>query len=136
MFLGRFEHTIDEKGRMTIPVRYRDLIINGAYITQGFDQNLLVVLAENFERNYQELVVMSSMDPTVRMLREKVFSTAERIEIDRLGRILIPNFLRKHAQLADSAMVIGAGANFEIWSPELWEIRDVKLSDVKFSTEL
>ncbi len=136
MFLGRFEHTIDEKGRMTIPVRYRDLIINGAYITQGFDQNLLVVLAENFERNYQELVVMSSMDPTVRMLREKVFSTAERIEIDRLGRILIPNFLRKHAQLADSAMVIGAGANFEIWSPELWEIRDAKLSDVKFSTEL
>lgn len=136
MFLGRFEHTIDEKGRMTIPVRYRDLIINGAYITQGFDQNLLVVLAENFERNYQELVLMSSMDPTVRMLREKVFSTAERIEIDRLGRILIPNFLRKHAQLEDSAMVIGAGANFEIWSPELWEIRDAKLSDVKFSTEL
>jgi len=136
MFLGRFEHTIDEKGRMTIPVRYRDLIINGAYITQGFDQNLLVVLAENFERNYQELVLMSSMDPTVRMLREKVFSTAERIEIDRLGRILIPNFLRKHAQLMDSAMVIGAGANFEIWSPELWEIRDAKLSDVKFSTEL
>jgi MraZ protein len=76
------------------------------------------------------------MDPTVRMLREKVFSAAERIEIDRLGRILIPGYLRKYAQLESSAMVIGAGANFEIWSPELWEIRDAKLSDVAFSTEL
>lgn len=136
MFLGRFEHTIDEKGRMTIPVRYREMLVNGAYITQGFDQNLLVVLAENFERNFQEISLMSSMDPTVRMLREKVFSAAERIEIDRLGRILIPGYLRKYARLESSAMVIGAGANFEIWSPELWEIRDAKLSDVAFSTEL
>jgi MraZ protein len=136
MFLGRFEHTIDDKGRMIIPVRYRDLIINGAYITQGFDQNLLVVLAENFERNYLEISQMSSLDPTVRLLREKIFSTAERIEVDRLGRILIPNFLRQHAQLDSRAMVIGAGTNFEIWSPELWEIRDARLSDAKFSSEL
>jgi MraZ protein len=136
MFLGRFEHTIDEKGRMIIPVRYRDLILDGAYITQGFDQNLLVVLAENFERNYVEISQMSSMDPTVRLLREKIFSTAERVELDRLGRILIPGFLRQYAQLDNSAMVIGAGTNFEIWSPELWGIRDARLSDVKFSSEL
>lgn len=136
MFLGRFEHTIDEKGRMTIPVRYREIILNGAYIAQGFDQNLQVILADNFERNYQEIIQLSSLDPTVRLLREKVFSTAERVEVDRLGRILIPNFLRKYASLGNSAMVIGAGANFEIWSPELWEIRDARLSDVKFSEEL
>lgn len=136
MFLGRFEHTIDEKGRMTIPVRYREIIMNGAYIAQGFDQNLQVILADNFERNYQEIIQLSSLDPTVRLLREKVFSTAERVEVDRLGRILIPNFLRKYACLGNSAMVIGAGANFEIWSPELWEIRDARLSDVKFSEEL
>ncbi len=109
MFLGRFEHTIDDKGRMTIPVRYRDLLINGAFIMQGIDQNLLVVLAENFDRFYENISLLSTMDPTVRKLREKVFSAADRIEIDRLGRILIPGFLRQYAQLEDKAMVIGAG---------------------------
>jgi MraZ protein len=129
MFLGRYEHNIDEKGRLTIPVRYRELLENGAYVTQGFDRNLMVLDAPSFEKMYEHVNQMSMTDPTARQLKRFIFSSAERVEIDRAGRMLLPLFLREAARLDASAMIIGVGDYFEIWSPQGWTQQNDLLQD-------
>ena len=130
MFFGRFYHNLDEKGRLTIPARYRELLLpDGAYVTQGFDPNLMILPAAVFESLSHNLDQMSLTDPTIRLLRRLVFSTADRVEFDRAGRILIPQFLRQAAGLDTSVVLIGAGRYFEIWSPEAWEVQERQLQD-------
>ena len=129
MFLGRYEHTIDEKGRLIIPVRYRDLLENGAYLTQGFDRNLMVLDAPSFEKIYEHVNQMSMTDPVVRQLRRFIFSSAERVDIDRAGRMLLPQFLREVALLESTAIIVGVGDYFEIWSPQHWNQQNDILQD-------
>jgi MraZ protein len=129
MFLGRYEHNIDEKGRLTIPARYRELLANGAYVTQGFDRNLIVHPTAFFEQLSQKVNQLAYNDPAARQLKRFMFSTAERCDIDRVGRILIPQFLREAAELNDVVMLIGAGDYFEIWAPENWARQDELLQD-------
>jgi MraZ protein len=136
MFLGRFYHTLDDKGRLTIPARFRDLLLpDGAYVMQGFDKNLLVLPMAAFEVLSQEVNQKSITDPTSRLLRRLVFSTANRLEFDRAGRILIPQFLRQSAGLDADVVVVGAGRYFEIWSPDSWDVQDVQLQDAQANAQ-
>lgn len=129
MFLGRYEHTIDEKGRLTIPARFRELIADGAFVTRGFDTNLLVLTPLSFETISQRVRQMSITDEAARLLKRLIFSSAERVEADRNGRILIPQWLRASVGIENTAVVVGAGEYFEIWAPGLWEVQDEKLLD-------
>ena len=130
MFLGRFYHNLDDKGRLTIPARYRDLLLpDGAYVIQGFDHNLVVYPSAAFDALSHNINQMSMTDPTTRLLRRLVFSTADRLEFDRAGRILIPQFLRQAAGIDTNVVVVGAGRYFEIWSPEAWGVQDEQLQD-------
>jgi len=130
MFLGRFYHNLDDKGRLTVPARYRDLLVpDGDFVMQGFDKNLLVLPQAAFEAFSRDVSRMSMTDSTSRLLRRLVFSTADRVEIDRAGRILIPQFLRQFAGIDTSVVMVGAGQYFEIWSPEAWGVQDEQLQD-------
>jgi MraZ protein len=121
MFLGRYHHTVDEKGRLTVPARYRDLLAaEGAYLTQGFDQNLNVYPITIFERISTRINRQSMTNPRSRVLRRLMFSNAEHVVMDKAGRILIPQFLREEINLDSEAVIVGMGDYFEIWSPELW----------------
>jgi MraZ protein len=135
MFLGRYEHTIDEKGRLTIPARYRELLENGAYVTQGFDGNLIVLPAPSFEQMYQHVNGMSMTDPVARQLKRFMFSNAERCDFDRAGRMLLPQFLRESAELNGNAILVGVGDYFEIWSPQNWARQNELLQDNEATTE-
>ena len=130
MFLGRYEHSIDEKGRMTIPARYRDLIVNGAYIYQGFDQNLIVMSNEPYEQIYQQVNQMNMTDPIARQLKRHILSNTDWVEVDKSGRILIPQFLRQAVQIDGTAIVVGVGDYFEIWSPTNWAKQNELIQDV------
>lgn len=134
MFLGRYEHAIDEKGRLTIPARYRELLENGAYVTQGFDHNLMVLPAPSFEQMYMHVNEMSMTDPTARQLKRLIFSSAERCEFDRAGRILLPLFLRESTGLDNNAILVGVGDYFEIWSPAFWSKQNEILQDTETTT--
>jgi MraZ protein len=131
MFLGRYEHTIDEKGRLTIPARYRELLESGAYVTQGFDHNLIVLSASSFEQMYLHVNEMSMTDSAARQLKRLIFSSAERCEFDRAGRILLPQFLRETNGLQSNAILVGVGDYFEIWSPERWLQQNQILQDTE-----
>lgn len=129
MFLGRYTHTIDDKGRLIVPVRFRELLDRGAYVTQGFDNNLMVLTAATFDQIYTNVNQLSLTDPAARQLRRFIFSAAERIEVDKIGRILLPQFLRELAHLESDVILVGVADYFEIWSPEQWSRQNEMLQD-------
>jgi MraZ protein len=135
MFLGQYRHNLDNKGRLTIPARFRELLSDGAYITQGFDKNLMVLTAPTFEFISQRVNQMSITDPTARELKRLLFSTADKVEPDSNGRILIPQFLREVAGVDGEAVVVGVGQYFEIWSPEPWEAQIARLNDTEANAQ-
>ncbi len=120
MFLGQYEHNIDEKGRMTIPSGYRELLDGSAFVTRGFEQNLLVLPPDKFNQLAESISDASMTGSEGRDFRRWIFSSASRVEVDKAGRILIPQFLRTFAGLDSGAIVVGNGTYFEIWSAELW----------------
>ena len=139
MFLGQFYHNLDDKGRLIIPARFRDLLsVEDAYIMQGFEKNLLVLPNSTFLTISRRVNQMSMTEPTTRLLRRLFYSTAHHVEIDKTGRILIPQFLRKAAKLESEAVVVGNGLYFEIWSPNEWtqqaeQIEDTQANAHRFS---
>ncbi len=131
MFLGQYQHTLDEKGRLMIPARFRDLLPDGAFITQGFDRCLMVMTPAYFDEVYRRLTAMNSADPAVRILRRQILSNAFGIEVDRVGRILVPAILREFGGLESEAIVAGVGDHFEIWSPALWAEQMAEIQDTE-----
>jgi MraZ protein len=131
MFLGNYEHTIDEKGRITIPVKYREELGDVAVVTKGYDGNLQVIPQEVFDLMVERVRSLNVLDPSTRRLRRILFANAERIEFDKAGRILLPAFLRDTANLKDAAVLVGNLDVVEIWSPENWLTQQTSLSDIE-----
>jgi MraZ protein len=131
MFLGQFRHNLDDKGRLTIPAVFRDSVGQGAFISQGFDRNLMVMTAEYFQQVYERINAMSITDPSARLLRRLLLSNAYQVEVDKAGRILVPQHLRQFLGLDGEAMVVGQGEYFEIWSPSGWDEQMQALEDTE-----
>jgi MraZ protein len=135
MFLGQYRHSLDDKGRMIMPARFRELLDGTVYLTQGFDQNLRVLPEAAFISIYERVTEMSSTNPTARQLRRLIFSTAQQVDIDSNGRILIPKYLREVANIFSEAIVVGVGEAVEIWSPDAWESQNRLLQDAESNAE-
>ncbi len=139
MFLGQYEHSIDEKGRLTIPSRYREeLTDNILILTTGFDNSLMALTTELFLIVSNQMRSKPITDSTSRQFRRLFFSNAQELEIDKTGRILLPTFLRKSANLIENAILVGNGEYFELWSPERWvtqqeDLNDSETNDKRFS---
>jgi MraZ protein len=139
MFLGQYRHSFDAKNRLTVPARFRELLEGGAYITQGFDKALMVLTTTAFEQLYTRINSMNIADPMARHLRRMILGNANQLEIDKSGRILIPQYLRAMAFLEGEAILVGQGDYFEIWSPGNWQqeesvIQDPEASDQRYAT--
>lgn len=139
MFLGQYRHSFDAKNRLTVPARFRELLEGGAFITQGFDKALMVLTIPAFEQLYARINSMNIADPTARHLRRMILGNASQLEIDKSGRILIPQYLRALALLEGEAVLVGQGDYFEIWSPGNWQqeeetIQDSEASDQRYAT--
>jgi len=135
MFLGQYRHTIDPKGRLTVPARFRELLDEGAIITQGFERNLMVLTDAGFSAMTNKVNQQSLTDPTARDLRRLLFSSADRVTPDGNGRILIPTFLREGNDLDGEAVLVGVGDYFEIWTPEEWDQRMAILRDTEANSQ-
>jgi MraZ protein len=139
MFLGQFQHNLDEKGRLMIPARYRELLAAGAFITQGFDRCLMVMTDSYFAQVYDRINSMNLADPTARLLRRLILSNAYSVEVDKVGRILVPGNLRQVIALNGEAIVAGQGDYFEVWNPEDWnaqmnQLQDIETNNQRFAT--
>ena len=139
MFLGQFQHNLDEKGRLMIPARYRELLAAGAFITQGFDKCLMVMTDAYFAQVYDRINSMNLADPTARLLRRLILSNAYPVEVDKVGRILVPGNLRQVIALNGEAIVAGQGDYFEVWNPTDWsqqmdQLQDIETNNQRFAT--
>ena len=130
MFLGQFHHSIDEKGRLIIPSRYREQLTDNALIvTAGFESSLIVLTPDLFDIVANQMRAKPITDSTSRKFRRFFFSNAQEIELDKMGRILLPAFLRETANLNDNAVLAGNGEYFELWSPDNWDAESTRLKD-------
>lgn len=129
MFLNQYQHCFDDKGRLTIPSRFRELPEEGAFVVQGLDRNLMVLPPAAFEIIYNRLMAMSMTDPSARLLRQIILGNALRVSPDSAGRILISTNLREYANLQNEVVFVGQGDYFEIWSPALWQEQQVQIND-------
>jgi len=135
MFLGQYQHSLDDKGRLTIPVAFRDALGEGAFIPQGFDRNLMVMTADYFQKVYERINTMSITDPSARLLRRLILASAYQVEVDKAGRILLPQSLRQFLALNGEAMVAGQGEYFEIWTPAEWGRQVQTLQDAEANAQ-
>jgi MraZ protein len=132
MFLGQYQHNLDDKGRLMIPARYRDLLAAGAFITQGFDRCLMVMTDAYFQDVYARINSMNMADPAARMLRRLILSNAYAVDVDRVGRILVPQNLREFLGIGSGELVVaGQGEYFEVWTPAEWQAQMERLQDVE-----
>ena len=129
MFLNQYQHSFDDKGRLTIPAKLRGLPAEGAFVVQGLDRNLMVLPPAAFEIIYNRLMSMSMTDPNARLLRHIILGNALPVVPDGAGRILISANLREYASLQNEVVFVGQGDYFEIWSPELWQAQQVQIND-------
>jgi len=140
MFFGQFQHNLDDKGRLMIPARYRDLLAAGAYITQGFDKCLMVMTDTYFQQVYERINAMNLADASARMLRRLILANAYSVEVDKVGRILVPQNLRAFLGIENGELTVaGQGEYFEVWTPADWEeqmdkLQDVEANEQRFST--
>ena len=140
MFLGQFQHNLDDKGRLMIPARFRELLEGGAFITQGFDKCLMVMTEAYFKQVYERIEAMNLADPTARLLRRLILSNAYPIDVDKVGRILVPQNLRTFLGVPSGELVVaGQGEYFEVWTPATWAeqmalLQDVEANNARFST--
>ncbi len=140
MFLGQFQHNLDDKGRLMIPARYRDLLAAGAFITQGFDKCLMVMTDAYFKEVYERINNMNMADASARMLRRLILSNAYPVEVDKVGRILVPQNLREFLGITSGELTVaGQGDYFEVWTPADWKtqmdnLQDVEANQQRFAT--
>jgi len=120
-FLGRFDYAMDDRGRVPIPPRYRDLFAHGAMLNQGPDPCLRLFTIESFQQQAALYTREPAIERSGRMTRHAFFANSFSVELDRQGRILIPAPLRTYARLEGSVVVSGAGEWLELWNPESFE---------------
>jgi MraZ protein len=129
MFLNQYHHSFDDKGRLTIPAKFRILPEEGAYVIQGLDRNLMVLPPDVFQVIYDRLMGMSLTDPGARLLRRVILGNALKVTPDGAGRILLTQNLRNYAGLEGEVVFVGQGDYFEIWSPADWKDQEELVND-------
>ena len=126
MFLGEYEHTIDSKGRMAVPARFRSQMDRGAVISKGMGACLSVYSVARWEERTSELVNGMSGDE-LRDFERRIFPSASEVELDAQGRIVIPSRLRAYASLQSEVTVAGVRDHFEIWDRATWQAYQERL---------
>jgi MraZ protein len=121
LFLGEFEHSIDDKSRLAVPARFRPALDDGLFITRGLDQCLVIYDSDTWEAVAERVRTLNPWQGDARRLQRHFFSGAVRAQPDKLGRVVIPQFLRTYAQLDSDVVVVGLADRIEVWSKTEWE---------------
>lgn len=122
MFLGEYVHSLDNKGRLTIPARYRDQLATGLVVTRNPTGSCLLVMPlDEWQAVADRVSSLPLTDSRSALLRRALFSAAEHLKPDKQGRILISQRLRDFAKIDGEVLVAGMNKYIELWNPEEWE---------------
>ena len=119
-FIGEYNHTVDAKGRVIVPSRFRDKLGDEFIVTKGLDDCLYVYENSEWEKFAEKLSNLSIANRDSRKITRFFLSGATTCEVDKQGRILLPAVLREFAALDKDVVLVGVGARIEIWSSQRW----------------
>jgi MraZ protein len=120
VFTGEFRHSIDSKGRVAVPARFRAELATGAHVSRWIDGCLAVFPNETWDRLAERVTSLPYSDAGARAFSRFLFSGAYDVELDSQGRVNLPQALREFAGLSSDAVVVGARDRIELWEPSRW----------------
>ena len=122
MFIGEYHHTIDDKSRLQIPAKWRAKLDGGAVLTKGFDGSLMCYPAIVWLKISEKLATLSQADQIARAYVRQTLSGAVDVELDKLGRIVLPNYLKIYSSLTKPVVLAGLSDHFEVWDEKAWQL--------------
>jgi MraZ protein len=129
VFTGEYRHSVDDKGRIAVPVKFRAQLDPGSMISGWLDDCLAIHTAEGWEVLTAKIAALPITDPESRKFKRFVFSSAIEVEMDKQGRVLLPAHLRASVGLTNEAVLVGSQDHAEIWAKDRWENYRKSLED-------
>jgi len=121
MFLGEYQHSLDSKGRITIPAKLREQLGDRFVVTKGLENCIFLYPLREWQTIENKLRTLPFTRADVRSFARFFFSGASELEVDKQGRTVLPSNLREYASIEKDLMIIGVGSRAEIWAVENWE---------------
>ena len=121
MFTGEYRHSVDDKGRVAVPAKFRAQIEEGAVVSRWLDACLAIHTRTGWEQLAAKVAGLPITDAGSRLFQRYVFAGAFEADLDRQGRVVIPAFLREWAALEGEAVIVGSRDHAEIWAPARWD---------------
>lgn len=121
MFLGEYQHSLDNKGRITIPAKFREQLGDKFVVTKGLENSIFLYSLPEWQVIEDKLRTLPFTRADVRSFARFFFSGASELDIDKQGRTVLPGNLREYAAIDKDVVIIGVGARAEIWAAEKWE---------------
>ena len=121
MFMGEYNHTIDAKGRLIVPAKFREILGDNFIVTKGLDGCLFVYPNDEWTRFEEKLKSLPLTNKNARQFTRFFLVGAAACEVDKQGRILLPQVLREFASLEKDVVLVGVASRIEIWSRERWD---------------
>lgn len=121
MLIGEYKHNLDNKGRIALPAKFKNKFIDGIILTRGIDQCIFGFPKEEWEKVVKKISELPLSQSNARAFARLILAGAYEAEIDNQRRILIPENLRKYANLEKRVVIVGMHTRIEIWSEENWE---------------
>ncbi len=122
MFIGEYGHTLDAKGRLALPVKFRTSFAEGCVVTRGIDQCLAIYTMEEWKALAGKLATLPQAQATSRAFSRLMLAGAMDLVPDKQGRVVLPDYLRQYAKLGKNVVVAGLYNRLEIWDRKAWEI--------------
>ena len=120
MFTGEYRHTVDDKGRIAVPAKFRAQLGAGAVVSRWLDACLAIHTETGWDALATKVAALPITDQNARRFQRLIFAGAAEVELDRQGRVLVPAYLREHIGLGSDAVVVGSRDHAEIWVPSTW----------------
>jgi MraZ protein len=121
MFIGEYHHNIDDKGRISVPVKFRNDLAKGAVVTRGLDASLFVLPLEEWGKLADKLSSLPLGAANSRAFTRLMLAGAMDVNLDKQGRFIIPEYLRDYAGLSKKLVIVGLNTRLEVWDADRWD---------------
>ncbi|MFH1192460.1 MAG: division/cell wall cluster transcriptional repressor MraZ [bacterium] len=121
MFIGEYNHNIDDKGRLAVPAKFRGALKKGAVVTRGIDNCLFLYTQEEWNKLAEKLANLPISQANTRAFSRLMLAGAMDVSLDKQGRVILPDYLRKYAGMDKKIIVAGLYNRLEIWDEETWK---------------